>query len=73
MLPQDNRNCWYVLNEREKQLVRQLDFDFLAKYGKDPALEKIFTISWVTVMSSAEHGQPQAGHYQRFGRILEDI
>ena len=40
MLPQDNRNCWYVLNEREKQLVRQLDFDFLAKYGKDPALEK---------------------------------
>ena len=33
---QERQNCWYLLNEREQQLVRQLDFDFHKRFKKSP-------------------------------------
>lgn len=33
----DCKNVWYLLNERERQLVRQLDADYYHRYSEDPA------------------------------------
>ena len=34
---QDCSNVWYLLNDRERQLVRQLDADYAKRFHKDPA------------------------------------
>ena len=37
LVTQDTGNVWYLLNDREKQLVRQLDMDYFLRWGQDPA------------------------------------
>ena len=34
---QETMNVWHLLNERERQLVRQLDLDYAHKFQQDPA------------------------------------
>ena len=66
-------NVWYLLNERERQLVRQLDVDYFRLTGHDPASDENllyflgdryeFSRTWSAVSGSIPTYRTNTGKY----------
>ena len=39
LLAQASETAWYLLNEREQHLVRQLDLDYQSRFSRDPTTD----------------------------------
>ena len=70
---EDTDNVWYLLNDREKQLARQLDADYFRRYHRDPAKDPSpvyflgdryeFSRTWSAVSGSIPTYRKNCGRY----------
>lgn len=73
-------NVWYLLNERERQLVRQLDLDYAHKFQQDPATNENliyflgdryeFSRTWSAVSNSIPTYRTNTGKYLARSRMV---